>query len=271
MFGYVVANLEKLTPAQKERYSAVYCGLCKSLGKQHGLACRMTLTYDMTFLILLLSSLDRTELAEAGSFRCGLHPVKKRQYISNQHTAYAADMNVLLAYSQRMDDWQDERKLLSLVQAKAISSQIEQIKEKYPRQNQALVDGLQALSALESAGETNPDLPATAFGSILAAIFAKGGHAQETQLHAFGDKLGRFIYLMDAVVDLKEDIKAERYNPLVAVDSSRHEEILEVMMADCTQAFLELPMIRDQELMENILYSGVWTSYQAKRKGENKA
>ena len=82
MFGYVVANLDRLTPAQKERYRAVYCGLCRALRDRYGQSCRLTLSYDMAFLVLLLSSLDRTELAEEKAFRCPLHPASRRRAFS---------------------------------------------------------------------------------------------------------------------------------------------------------------------------------------------
>ena len=62
MFGYVIANMDTLSQGARERYRAVYCGLCRTLGRQHGQLGRLTLTYDMVFLILLLSALDRTEL-----------------------------------------------------------------------------------------------------------------------------------------------------------------------------------------------------------------
>ena len=56
MFGYVIANLEGLTQAQKDRYKGCYCGLCRVLKQRHGFSGRLTLTYDMTFLVLLLCS-----------------------------------------------------------------------------------------------------------------------------------------------------------------------------------------------------------------------
>ena len=122
----------------------------------------------------------------------------------------------------------------------------------------------------EKEGEPNPDLPAAAFGSILGEVFTPEGQEENTDLYAFGDKLGRFIYLMDAVVDLKKDIQQEKYNPMVFVDSTRHEAILQVLMADCVEAFSRLTLYRDKELMENILYSGVWARYLAARKGDKK-
>ncbi len=72
---------------------------------------------------------------------------------------------------------------------------------------------------------------------------------------------------MDAAVDLKRDIAKERYNPLVLIQSDRHRDILKVLMADCVEAFSALPILRDRALMENILYSGVWTRYLAQQKG----
>ena len=72
----------------------------------------MTLTYDMTFLAVLLSGLYEKPEREEKHF-CVLHPSAKRPCIRNPYTRYAADMNVLLVYHNLMDDWQDDRKLLS--------------------------------------------------------------------------------------------------------------------------------------------------------------
>ena len=65
MFGYVIANLEGLTQPQKDRYKGCYCGLCRVLKQRHGFSGRLTLTYDMTFLVLLLSALLTLLLAVA--------------------------------------------------------------------------------------------------------------------------------------------------------------------------------------------------------------
>ncbi|NLO12718.1 MAG: hypothetical protein GX124_01175 [Clostridiales bacterium] len=270
MFGYVVANIEQLDEAQRARYQQVYCGLCRALGERHGARCRLTLTYDMTFLILLLSALQAEDDMRVEPFRCPMHPVKKRESAMNAWTDYAADVNVVLAYYQKMDDWTDDRSTWALAQAKVIGSQVEAVCKRLPRQCEAIAKGLEALSSLEKSGEPNPDLPAAAFGSILGAVFTPEGAEPSQDLYAFGDKLGRFVYLMDAVVDLKKDIRHEQYNPMVFVDSSRHESILQVLMADCVEPFSRLNLYRDRDLMENILYSGVWARYLAARKGDRK-
>lgn len=270
MFGYVVANIEQLDEAQRARYQQVYCGLCRALGERHGARCRLTLTYDMTFLILLLSALQAEDDMRVEPFRCPMHPVKKRESAMNAWTDYAADVNVVLAYYQKMDDWTDDRSAWALAQAKAIGSQVEAVCKRLPRQCEAIAKGLEVLSSLEKSGEPNPDFPAAAFGSILGAVFTPEGAEPSQDLYAFGDKLGRFVYLMDAVVDLKKDIRHEQYNPMVFVDSSRHESILQVLMADCVEPFSRLNLYRDRDLMENILYSGVWARYLAARKGDRK-
>ena len=69
MFGYVVVNQEALDAPSLRRYRAFYCGLCRTLGGRYGMAARMALTYDMTFLILLLGSLYEPEEG-AGDCRC---------------------------------------------------------------------------------------------------------------------------------------------------------------------------------------------------------
>jgi hypothetical protein len=270
MFGYVVANMDTLSQDARERYRAVYCGLCRALGYQHGQPGRLALTYDMAFLILLLSALNRTELAEQKPIRCALHPLQQRTAFTNSYTRYAADMNVMLAYYQRLDDWQDERKASALLHSRVLGRSMEQVAARYPKQKQAIEEGLIALSRMEREGETNPDLPAAAFGAILGSVFAPETHEHADQLRIFGELLGRFIYVMDAAVDLKKDIQKERYNPLVAIPSQRHEQILNLLMADCTRAYEALPLLQDRELMDNILYSGVWTRYhQTKKEGES--
>ena len=105
MFGYVIANLEGLTQAQKDRYKGCYCGLCRVLKQRHGFSGRLTLTYDMTFLVLLLSALYEAD-EERGMEICPAHPLRKHFYWQTRYTEYAADMNVVLAYNNCRDDWQ---------------------------------------------------------------------------------------------------------------------------------------------------------------------
>ena len=54
MFGYIVVNKPEMKFREFDVYQSYYCGLCKSLKDNYGKRGQMTLSYDMTFLALLL-------------------------------------------------------------------------------------------------------------------------------------------------------------------------------------------------------------------------
>lgn len=267
MFGFVIPYAKALSEQEQKRYQAFYCGLCDALKCRYGAACRLTLNFDLTFLVLLLSSL-REEDEESHSVSCPRHLMGKHRCVTGELADYAADMTILLTYYHWLDDLEDDRSKPALLGLRLLQGKVPAIEQAYPAQAKALRDNLQALSDLEKQGETNPDLPAACFGRIVGEIFATGGIAEDG-LRAFGEALGRLIYLMDAACDLKKDLKKERYNPLVALPVEEHEAMLRLMSAACARLFEKLPVRRDKRLMENILYSGIWTKYRATRpKGE---
>ncbi|MGH4052581.1 MAG: DUF5685 family protein [Clostridium sp.] len=265
MFGYVVVNADKLTLEENKQYKACYCGLCKSLGTRHGIISRFTLTYDMTFLVLFLSALYKTEI-EVLTERCIIHPLKPHEYWYNEITSYAADMNVILAYYKLIDDWQDDRKILSISAAKLFKRECNRIETQYPNQCTAISKCLDELCKIEKSGELNPDIPANCFGKLMGEIFVLREDEYAKKLRTFGASLGKFIYIMDACVDLKSDIKNEHYNPLFMSSSADFYDILNLLLADCIENYKQLPINEDKELIENILYSGVWTKYEAEKK-----
>ncbi len=262
MFGYVTANFEKLTLEEKQHYQAYYCGLCRALGNRCGALSRMTLTYDMAFLVLFLTAIYKPNTAMEDG-RCLAHPFKPRRHWRNEITDYAADMNLLLAYYNLLDDWADERKVLSLGIAKLFQRQYNQIVARYPKQYAVINDCLNELSGIEKSGELNPDIPAECFGNLMGEIFVRQEDEYAENLRSFGKALGKFIYIMDACLDLKADIKKERYNPLIAVPSGNFRDILNLLMGGCVEKYKLLPIHEDKNLIDNILYSGVWTRYEA--------
>ena len=99
MFGYVMPRMEDLSQEERERYHAAYCGVCRALGERCGQRCRVALTYDMTFLALLLGSLYEPDERQ-GSRRCAPHPVRPHAYLGSDCIDYAADMTVAGASRQ---------------------------------------------------------------------------------------------------------------------------------------------------------------------------
>lgn len=270
MFGYVVVNTDRATIKEREQFKACYCGLCKALGARHGIISRFTLTYDMTFLVLFLSSLYKTD-NKIYTERCPIHPIHPHEYWQNEITDYAADMNVLLAYYNFLDDWTDDRNVLSLSAAKLLEQEYKRITEQYPKQSTAVGKCLAELSEIEKSGELNPDAPANCFGKLMGEIFVFREDEYAEKLREFGRSLGKFIYIMDACLDLKSDIKNQRYNPMIMSSSENFRDILNLLMADCTGNYKQLPIEKDKKLIENILYSGVWSKYEAEKKKTKEA
>src|SRR5574344_48638 len=104
MFGYVNIYKPELKVKDYTRYRAYYCGLCRTLKDEYGSLSRLSLSYDMTFLILLLSSVYEGE-EFTDTIRCIAHPVDKRPIIINEITSYVADMNIVLMYYKFVDDY----------------------------------------------------------------------------------------------------------------------------------------------------------------------
>ena len=268
MFGYVTANKPEMKMREFARYKGFYCGLCRSLKTNHGRRGQITLTYDMTFLVILLSSLYEPKTDERKK-RCIIHPGKKQYMLINEISDYAADMNILLTYDHLADDWNDEKKLSGYVGMKVFAGKKKKIEKKYPRQAEAVELAMKELKACEKNKERNVDVVAGTTGNMLGAIFAwKEDHWQE-ELYTLGFYLGKFIYLMDAYEDRKRDEKAGRYNPLIDAERENRGDyetlcrlMLTSMMSECAKCFERLPILLHGEILRNVIYSGVWTKYE---------
>ena len=277
MFGYITAAPELLSEEARSRYGACYCGLCRRLQKRQGLFGRMTLSYDMTFLVLVLSSLYEPE-EKTGTARCPVHPIHKRPYFYNKFTDYGADLNLMLAYYDCMDDWEDEKSLSRLLLAKILKGRFSRLAPKYPRQAKVMEESLRALHRYENGPEVSADRAAEVFGTLMGELFVPEEQDHwAPALRAMGQGLGRFIYIMDACIDYHRDEKHGRPNPLRSVtagERSREEDmdLLTMLLSDATRAFEYLPLERDLDIMRNILYSGVWQQYnRAFRKRDGRA
>lgn len=265
MFGYVTIYKPELKVKDYEKYKAYYCGLCRTLKDKYGFSGQMTLTYDMTFAIILLSSLYEIE-ANRTEHRCKVHPVKKQIMLQNEITEYAASMNMVLAYYHLVDDWKDDKSLSGFAGAKMLKRKVKKVILKYPRQCRAIKASLKHLSDLEKAEEKHIDAVAGCFGELMAELFIYRQDQWENELRRFGFFLGKFIYIMDAYDDLKKDVENGSYNPLASYyrDKSYEEncmQMLTMMIGECSNAFERLPCLQDADILRNILYSGVWMKY----------
>jgi len=265
MFGYIVVHKPELKVREYETYRASYCGLCRSLKKRHGRLGQMTLSFDMTFLALLLTGLYEPETV-TGCGRCLAHPMQRHHYRENPYFDYAADMNVMLTYYKCLDDWQDEHKITRFVFAKLLTGKMKKIRRLYGKKAEKTGRLLQKLGEFEKNNICDIDKTAGFFGEIMAELFVYRADEWEEKLRRMGFFFGKFIYLMDAYEDIEEDLEKGRYNPLSELyktDAFEQEcqQILKMMMAETSRVFELLPILEDAEILRNILYAGVWSRY----------
>ena len=279
MFGYVVMNKPEIKFKDFDLYRSFYCGLCRELKDRYGISGQISLTYDMTFVVILLSALYEPPTRK-GTTRCIIHPVRKQPVRRNAVTGYAADMNVLLTYHKCRDDWEDEKKAMALGYSKVLQGKVRKLDKKYPEKSRRIQELLKELSEMEKAGEHDIDKMSGCFGRIMEEILAWKSDVWETTLRKMGFYLGKFIYLLDAYDDVEEDVKNGNYNPFsgqykMETFDEQVRQLLIMMMAQTCREFEKLPIIKYTDILRNILYSGVWCRFETirsrrKESGEKK-
>lgn len=276
MFGYININKKQLSEDDYHTYQSYYCGLCQTLKKNCGARGQMLLNYDMTFLIVLLTGLYEPQDEQSETFTCAVHPAKKRKCCINAITDYAADMNIILAYHNLVDDWKDDKNYAKKKIAELIKADYDAAAKRNPRQAEAVEKYMEKLAAYEESQERNIDLVAGLTGEMLGEVFAWKQDEWYDEIKTLGMYMGKFIYMMDAYEDLEKDEKSNSYNPLLFLKEEHGDNfetlcrlMMTSLMSECAKSFERLPILLHAEILRNVLYSGVWCKYeyiQMKRK-----
>lgn len=266
MFGYIVVNKPELKIKDFDTYRSFYCGLCRELKRKYGISGQISISYDMTFVVMLLSGLYEPS-TKKGTTRCGIHPIRKQSVRKNEITEYGADMNVLLTYYKCMDDWNDEKKVTRRMYAALLQNRENRLEAAYKKKIEVIIKDLEQLSQWEKAGEKDLDKMAGCFGKIMEEIFAYQEDVWEKSLRRMGFYLGKFIYLLDAYDDVEKDTEKGNYNPFSERYKTKGFEeevrsILIMMLAEVCKEFEKLPIIKYGDILRNILYSGVWCRFE---------
>lgn len=216
MFGYVRPPIQDLSQEEADRFRRMYCGLCHTLGKRYGAAARLILNYDFTYLAILLSEKDEGEI---GSKRCVVHPVRPRAFLEeNAAMELAADESVILAYWQLRDGVADHDWLHGL-KYRGLSAVLEPAYRKAaalrPEFDKTVRGQLSLLAELEAENCSSIDRPADAFAVLLSSAAKDvADPVRRRVLEQILYHLGRWVYLMDAADDLKQDAEGKHYNPV---------------------------------------------------------
>lgn len=275
MFGYVRINKMDLTFREYEHYKAYYCGLCKYLKRNHTELSRLTINYDITFLIVLLSSIYQPS-AQVFHEKCIVDPVKKKKHIINDITEYAASMNILLAYYKLEDDVNDEGGIKSRLARQVYKKSFKTAYDKYPKKADFIKKCLGELRSLEEDQSSSIDQTSNCFARLLEEIFDYKDDDYRDRLRKVGFNIGKYIYIMDAYEDLDEDLEKGRYNPFTSYKDDREalkdrvDKLIGMTLSRLEEAILDLDIEVNKSIIDNIIYSGVYLRYKGLINGVNK-
>ncbi|MBP3524550.1 MAG: hypothetical protein J6M56_13425 [Clostridia bacterium] len=266
MLGVMTVRKDELKFREFDRYRGYYCGLCRAIGSRCGSVCRMALSFEMTFLAMLHTSLYEPETADE-KHRCVVHPLGKQRMLANEAIDYAADLSAIVAYYDLRDGWEDERRVDRLAESALLRKAAKEAGERLPRQKEAVERYVKALHEIEDQNDPNLDAAANLTGEMLAELYVMKDDIYARDLRELGFYLGKFIYLCDCYEDVERDIRKKNYNPLILRRTNETfaadcEQMLSDMMARAALAFERLPLIEDAEIMRNILYSGIWLRFE---------
>ncbi len=268
MFGYVTINKMELKFKEYYSYKGYYCGLCKCLKTKYSNKSRMTLNYDMTFLILLLSSLYEPE-NRIYNERCMVHPGKKQLIIQNEITEYAASINIILSYFNMLDNWQDDKDYKALAAMKLLTGEFRKSSAELSEKTAIIKERLGNISALEKSGTKDIDAVSNEFGHLMEEIILYKKDEWEKNLRKVGFYLGKFIYYIDAYDDMKKDEENNSYNPFNSLEADDRvqyaKNLIMLNLSFLSDEIEKLPLVQDKGTIDNIIYSGLINKLEKRR------
>lgn len=227
MLGYIRPYTPELKMREYQYYRGVYCGLCRAMGRCTGQCSRLTLSYDLAFLVLIRLALangnprgEETDRAvRFESRRCPVHPFRRRPSLAAGDVSdYVACAAAVLNYHKILDDRTDERgwrRLRAGLALPHLRRFAKKAKRRYPNLEDGVLAPMQSLATMEQQKLASVDEPAAAFGEVLAALFCHNLDEERARIaHHIGYRIGRWLYFIDAIDDYEQDLARGRPNPL---------------------------------------------------------
>ncbi len=221
MFGYVRPYKALMLVREYEQYKAAYCELCNELGRSFGAFTRLSLSYDCTMYAILALSVGKSEV-EAAQKVCKANPLKKCTYLKSGGDEYkkAAGLSVIMTYHKFLDNREDEsffKSLAARLGAFVFKRKYKKAKAIYPSIAKAAEEMMEAQRRAEAEQGPSIDACCEPTAKMLQSVCKELSEdsLQKKALAQFGYYLGRWIYLMDAADDLKEDLQKCSFNPLI--------------------------------------------------------
>ncbi len=277
MFGYVRIAKGELKVKEYEMYKAVYCSLCKTLGKHYGLLSRLTLSYDFTFLALLNMSL-KEGCTSIERKRCAFNPLKKCNYCKNtDDLELPSAVGMIMLYYKILDNIADEKgfkKLGYLCLKPIFKGAYKKASKRYPDINDIVTEYINNQWTLETKNCEMLDEVADPTAKALSKIFVllSDDKMQKMVLERLGYCMGRYIYLLDAAVDFERDKKDNKYNVLKFTCETSEQVIQRIKpqlyfcINEGAKAFELLDLKKNKDILGNIIYLGLEETFKKELK-----
>jgi len=275
LFGYIRPLEAQLRVCELEEYRAVYCGLCRTLGKRFGPFARAALSFDFVFITMLALSLKEDEPAFS-KHACPFFPIKKRPHLEICSEAELACDELLLLLRESCSDKISDESALRALPWRVVFPIIGH-SAKDAVKNRPEIDTLcREMTAAQAAVEANPDAAvdaacdptATAMAKLLAML--SDNENESWILHRFGYMLGRFIYLCDAVDDLEKDRERGAFNPFISLNDKEYlRNVLQMTIAEACAAYDLLSPRYFKGIIDNIVFLGLANTAERLLKGDD--
>lgn len=271
MFGYVTVFKYDLLVREFNEYKAVYCSLCKTLGKEYGVLTRFILSYDCTFYALLLRAMEKS-LPCYEKKMCRFNPLKKCTYLKNSQDAMskAAALSVTTVYYKIIDNIYDSKgikKVLYKFLCPFFRHKNKKALERFPEICKAVHDMSERQIMVEKNPGCHIDMAAEPTAKMLSAVLALEAKSKNEKLilENLGYNLGRWIYLIDAADDLKEDLEKGNYNPFSDYKEKQDikqycNQVLNQCLANAYSSWQLLDVYNYEGIVDNILLKGLAAS-----------
>lgn len=269
MFGYVKTDNPNMYVKDTVLYKAMYCGLCKGIGKSCGTRARMCLNYDLTFLSVFCHNILDVDV-KIEKQRCYIHFLKKREMaVVDELTQKIARLNVILAYKKVQDDVIDEKK--GYIKRAYFSKGYKKAIKCEKKFNEIVNKYYNELLNLEKTHCKSYDIIADPFGKMMQEIVCEILKDKfDENIKALSYSLGKWIYLIDAIDDFDKDIKKCDYNVFVenAPRGFSKKQFIEqnisdlqllfgTIISDIMQKCDEINYKFNHDLIDNILKKGI--------------
>lgn len=209
MYGYVKLH-SGTKNSIKRNYKKYYCTLCRSLEENYGQKSRFLLSFDMTFLLVLFA--DENYVKEISKVGCIKKDDKLKNVLNQQISKDIATFSILLATVKLDDDIYDDNDLKAKIIKKLFSKQIKLAKQNSPNMYEILTSEYAKIRELEKKGKDIISIE-NQFANMMVKVGKKCFGMKDNSRISILEMAAKWIYFIDAVDDIDDNIKEKTFNP----------------------------------------------------------